>query len=255
MRLFFVLLGLAGVSSAGAEPALSVAAQALYYDSREYDDDGTRLNREAGWVPGLRLRWQSRPQAGAGLVLEGDGLHGQVDYDGQTQSGAPFQSDTRMTQWRLGAALRYCPASCRQHLLLGWRFYGRDRDIRARAGVAGLYEEYRWQELSLGGRWQFSRQPQWSLAAEVHGVVGARLDVDLRPLGGRWTRLDLPFAVGAAVGLQRQFGQGLSLSLHHEWLAMDASRARHVQLGGLPAQIREPQSEAHHWRLTFEWHP
>lgn len=255
VRLFFVLaLLLTGHGARAGETDGAFGLHMLRYDSSEYDLDGRRLNRESGWVPGISGYIQHRVSGHGLLRLHGTLHHGRVDYDGQTQSGAAFQSRTGITQGRAGVLLGACFDHCASHLGVGWSGYGRHRDIRGRGGVVGLYEAYRWQEWNLSGSWSPAAARRLTLAGDLFRVVQPDMRVDLQPLGGGKPVLPMPDSTGWRLRLgYRPAPQSLALFVQHEWLNIDDGPFRQVLLNSGPLLVREPRSRARHWVLGVVW--
>jgi hypothetical protein len=201
----------AGVATAQDPPAqwaLSVGASALHFEYREYADDGTRLLLESGMLPGVVAvlgrtvgRWQGEVE----LAVHG----GAVDYQGRTQSGAPFatRTDSDIWQARLGVMRRLDDAGA--HAVgIGLTRQRWQRGIRGRGGVAGLDERYTAWTASLEARFGVVRAADaWvDLDLRVGRTFDAEVAVDFRDrfddqtlrLGDQWTaRLALPLSFPA----------------------------------------------------------
>ena len=256
VRLFFAAtLSLLASPLLAGEPGLQLITSLQYYDSREYAGSGDRLNREVGWLPGIGGRWQRALSSQVDVALTGEYAQGRIDYDGQTQTGTPFDSDTYVRLFRLGGDVGVCLLACRASLNGGLAWYGRDRDIQGHSGVSGLYEEYRWLEWTLGGRWHAGNRQQVTFGAEWFGVTDAEMMIDLRSFGGGEPVVTLPDSSGRRVRLAYRFAdRPISLSLTHEWLAIDVSDAILVNLDSGPVLVNEPESRAEHWKLGLNWH-
>lgn len=256
VRLFFAAACLlVAAPSYAASSNLSLATSLQYYDSREYGDIGERLNREVGWLPGIGVRWQKDTDSLVRAGLYGEYSYGRVDYDGQTQTGTPFESDTYVRLFRLGGDISVCLQDCGASLDAGLAVYGRDRDIQGHSGVSSLYEEYRWLEWKMGGRWHTGVRKQVTLGAQWFRVIDAEMMIDFRPFGGGEPVVPLPDSNGYRLSLSYRFAERpLSLSLSHEWLDIDASDTILTTLGFGPVLVYEPESRAKHLKLALEWH-
>lgn len=256
MRLFFAAVcHMAAAPSYGASSNLSLATSLQYYDSREYGDIGERLNREVGWLPGIGVRWQQDTDSLVRVGLSGEYSDGRVDYDGQTQTGTPFESETYVRLFRFGGDISVCLQDCGASLDAGLAWYGRDRDIQGHSGVSGLYEEYRWLEWKMGGRWKTGVRDQVTLGAEWFRVIDAEMMIDFRPFGGEEPVVPLPDSNGYRLSVAYRFAQRpISLELSNEWLDINASDAVSTVLGLGPVLVYEPESRARHLRLVVHWH-
>lgn len=256
VRLFFAAQCLVYTTDLHAEPSsLTLVTSLQYYDSREYADSGDRLNREAGWLGGLGARWQKALSPRLTVALGGEYAPGHVDYDGQTQSGTPFDSTTDIRVFRLGGDASVCLLACRALFRGGLTWYARDRNIQGHGGVSGLYEEYRWHEWTLGADWYLDSGRYITLGAEWLYVADAQMMIDLSDFGGGEPVVSLPDSSGHRIKLAYRFpGRPISLSLVHEWLAIEASDAIRVRLDSGPALVNEPESRAEHWTFSLHWH-
>jgi len=229
-----------------------IGVSLLRYDSREYDDDGSLLNRESGWLPALSgflvmplsARWRLR--------TEGELAYGTVDYQGQTQLGLPFNSSTDTGLYQGRVALGYCTSNCRQQFYAGLGGYLRTRDIDSRAGVNGLSERYRWAEWHLGlvQALQPDQPERWQLQAELFYLSAAQMKVDLRFAGYGQPRIPLPNSLGHRLGLSfKPRHSALTLKLSWQRLNINESKAVLASSSSSTILVSEPASEADHWRL------
>lgn len=209
-----VLAAAQAVAAAAAEetPArwtLSLGGSSLRVEHRELDDDGARLLVESGTLPGVLAtlrrdagRWQGTVELG---------LHrGAIDYDGRTQSGAPFATRTDREAWavRVGV-MRQLDAAGRHALGIGLSQHRWQRRIRGRASVGGLDERTTFWTASVDARFGLVRAAAAavdlelrvgrSFDAEVAVDAGGRFDRATLAPGDRWhARLSLP--VGIPIG-------------------------------------------------------
>jgi len=226
------------------------------FDYREFHN-GQLLDLESGWLPGLAgaLDWR---QGKWSLTPEVAWHSGQVDYDGQTQTGIPHDTDTDTELLRYGLTAGYLLPATRWHWRLTAAFQRMQwqRDIRPNNGVSGLKEDYRWNEGSLGLQFALPNRSQepWQLHLQYLLIDSPQLEVksdsEFDPvtfaLGERhgWrVSFTVPLTAGGRWSLQPywerwRFGQSDSLSLTRNgqdtsWLAM------------------EPESLSEHWGLQL----
>ena len=126
-----------------------VVTQSSVWD--EYSGIGSRLLRESGRLtgPAAQGNWScDRWSVGVG-VEQATGVR---DYDGQTNTGVPLKTQSRLQQFSGYAQVAYAvyPA-----LKLGARLSGMsmEREIASTGTVSGYPEHYEWLMLSLGGEW------------------------------------------------------------------------------------------------------
>jgi hypothetical protein len=208
-----VLILLAPTAHARDGWNLSIGADFQHFDYREYSDQGTLLDRENGFLPGLQLGISHLQ--GAWLVAAQLSYHaGSVTYTGQTNGGAPISTTTgqRMVDVELLTGYQFRQGSQLQPTLyLGAANHSWRRDIQpthtaSGAPVRGLLETYRWWQGFLGTRMSLYEAPAftWGLDARLMRIIAPEIDVDyyglydnshLR-LGERWGfRLTAPVSV------------------------------------------------------------
>lgn len=211
---FLLLFGLAGAPSASAarfggveEPTLSTSIQ--YFTWEEFDG-GQRLLRESGPLYGFG------GGTGVGLLrtdrgtllldTRGELFGGVVGYDGQTQQGAPVDTDVVYfglraegdVGWRFEAAR----ASFEPFAGLGYRWWRRDlqNSTTSQNGttlpVSGYLEQWRTAYLKLGlrGGYRYSDTVRMFVEAGARYPFATANDVDFPGLGrltvrpgGLWT--------------------------------------------------------------------
>ena len=121
-----------------------------YFQFQEFDPDNRLLVEEKGVLPGLKIGFDHAVGNGS-IGTQLSFFSGEIDYNGQTQFGAPHDTDTRERLINLG--LRWSSGQLTAipgRLFLGFRYWDWDRDIQTNNGVLGLHEVYTWNELELG---------------------------------------------------------------------------------------------------------
>jgi hypothetical protein len=193
-----------------AEPVQRFWASAavLHRSLQEENATGTRLLTERG--PLLQLRLGARQPVGTDGMIAAEllGAGGTLDYDGQTQGGAPLQ--THSDHWDAGGRLMWRPIA-QQSWGEPWLMLDAFRNRRNIAGtgpVSGLSETS--SAMLAGLRWQSPAHqvtPTWQVRLEVDALVSLRhrLDVDFQGLfdttrldGGRQRRAAVRFVGTAA---------------------------------------------------------
>lgn len=171
MRTFTLLISAAAIAaaapcaqaqySAAIEPALRHASMS------EYNQAGSRIVQESGWLPGIGGRLAYRSGAweffGAAAVFQAD-----IDYDGQLQNGRPYRSETgtRMSEAWLGLRHRVLD---RTELVAALGLDAWRRDIRGSGPAIGLLERTRSSRLLVGV------EQMWPLGRTGTLLAGASL--------------------------------------------------------------------------------
>jgi hypothetical protein len=178
----------------------------MYFDYEETGDDGSFLNGETGPVPGITVALEHRFNPEVTGIVFGGIYTGTVDYDGQTQAGSPFQTDTQADFFTLGVAAQF-PIKYFDNeisLIVDYTYMRWERDIQSRGLVSGLYEVYQWQELFIGAQFFFVEElkGRWSLFGGVFQTRNSEIEIDLVSDGYGKPRLSLGSDTGFELGAQ-----------------------------------------------------
>jgi len=130
--------------------SFDITPNVYYFNYEEFSQSNKSLNKEDGFLPGLKLRYTTlldKHQFSAYTSLH----YGTVDYRGQTQGGQPLNTRTDEKIIQLGfefksEQLDQIPAS----IIMGIRHWEWDREIQGLENVIGLHELYTWNEASIG---------------------------------------------------------------------------------------------------------
>ena len=242
----FLGLVLASSDSQADGPAFDAGIHLSHHQVSERSASGARLVTETGWIPQLEAGLSQRLPVGM-LRAQLTWSDGTLDYDGQTQTGAGFvtQTDQRIQR----AALHYAiPVSPTIEMLLGWEFEKRTRKIHGGAGVAGLDEDYQQQMASFGALWlPFASHDAFTARGEIltgiksdQGISSPGLiDPVMVPGNGMWgTRLSARVPVGILAGGTRIFA-----TPRVEYLHADRSDTRPFRSQGrIAGAITQPET-------------
>ena len=134
--------------------AFTLTSTLRNFQYQEFNRDNRLLNEEKGILPGLELGFD-RP-VGSGVIQWHVAIfEGEVDYNGQTQSGESHETDTSTQLTSLGLKwLSIDKAGLPGRLFMGYQYWNWDREIQPNNGVEGLHEVYTWHELELGLRFE-----------------------------------------------------------------------------------------------------
>jgi hypothetical protein len=246
LRFTFVFLtGLHVSSSAFAQWEFSVHTGGRYVRMDEFDDDGKRLVRESGWLPGIgvgaKYNWTDWHIRLAGELYRND-----ITYDGQLQNGAPFKSETETDQQRITLEVGKRISDTIELLAAAehdiWR-----RDIQGR-GRIGLHERYSSWRFLAGARGEISRFDAGIVSLHGYAVFSQAERLRVRPDRQVFdtTTLKTEPAVGARLGFGFQPAgfPNLSFETDLDWIRVDRSKSVVATRNGFPARtIWQPEHE------------
>lgn len=227
-----------------------VSPSLYFFDYAEYDTANNFLDGETGIIPGIHFAYHYHHKSFS-IQAQYSEYGGNIDYDGQTQSGIPHQTttDTFLRFYNITLYSDELEQSGRLFFRLASSYW--DRDILSSGGVAGLHEIYRWQEISLGLR--LEQQTPLNLWAEfsILKTHNATMDV-LLPAENIELNLGekpgLRLEVGQFFKLEQQLELGLS-GFYEYWQFGRSEPVYVADFFGSPTYILEPDSESRHWGL------
>jgi hypothetical protein len=230
-------------AQAASDLQWGVSASAVHRRLEERADTGARLVRESG--PMLRLALDGQLRLGTGGAVRADaGIAGaRLDYDGQTQGGAPITTRTRHREFDIGVAWRPLPPSGWGDGWLVLRALQQRRTIAGTALAGGLDETstywmpgVRWSHAFEAAGWR------WQPSAELRFSAHHDLDIDYR---GVFDPSDLKG------GRRRDVVLGLEVSASHspwqwgvEWAHTRQSASPQQALfrgGAAVGNVRQPR--------------
>lgn len=156
------------------------------YNWKEFGSSGEKLLEESGVRFGLGVDYRYRSLKGKlPLRFRGEFVYGDVDYDGQTQSGIPAETNTTYLSWKAegDAAWRFWFDKVVLDPMLGFGYKGWSRDIKSsgvidpETGEGGRSNGYteKWEMLyTYAGmrletnRW---RNDKWGLFGEASARI------------------------------------------------------------------------------------
>ena len=156
----------------------------MHFDYAEYEN-GMFLDGEKGWIPSVTGELELHRDRLFGRVMLRY-ASGSVDYNGQTQSGTPLQtqSDATFLQGEVQVGGFVDPAK-RLALFGGLGARRWTRAIQDTAQASGYTEVYSWGELQAGLRWTFLQKPgdSWDVDARLVRTFNAGISIDLTKFG------------------------------------------------------------------------
>ena len=172
---------LLSVSTGTSALDLSANTFVKYFDYQEFDLDGSSLNHETGFIPGLGLSLDHNNHR-----LWTSYAHGDVNYDGQLQSGTAHVTDTRQILFSNGYEYRfYANDEHAVELVAGFSVHRWQRHILPSNGIQGVNADYRWQQLHAGLRYKpdllFSLPLEFNL--NIFKTRKSSVDINLESIG------------------------------------------------------------------------
>jgi len=169
----------------------------MNFDLKEFNRQGDRLVQESGWLPGIdaAVSGGKNPLRGS---LRASYYAGDIDYDGQTQSGVAIDSSSDQKIWDISALAAYrlpllAPLSTSLYGGGGYRHWR--RDIQSVGSISGLDETYRWGRAQAGLNLEWRRGANlWILDGRLTRTLNPQVEVDFQhtfdtanlDLGQRW---------------------------------------------------------------------
>ncbi|MDO9146732.1 MAG: hypothetical protein Q7U52_03555 [Hydrogenophaga sp.] len=253
MGLALALPGAVQALDCGA-PTLSLATGREHSRWEEFNPRGEPLLTERGWLQHTALTGTGRCGA-ASWQAQWAHSQGSRHYDGQTQTGTPVQTSSRLrvdaltlSGWQpLGALDRENPSGTTSPWAwgarLGWR--QTDRRIASTSTARGYPERFRAWQLALGARWRLHDAGPWRLSASgwAGGGPGGTARVSLPnadpltlPLGhNRLLALGLQLDGDARGAQPGAWSWQLRLETQQETTAAGSARA--VTRNGVPVAV------------------
>ncbi len=235
------------VSCAANAIDVGVSADLMYFNYEEVDTSGATLNTEIGFLPGLTLS-ASHPLRTISNTVEFSLYGGRVDYDGQTQSGQPHQTQTDETIYRLLYRLSWAPVNGQGELYAKAYWQQWDRSIQPSNGVSGLFEQYQWWSFEAGGQISVYARPRHKVFVDL-GVLMTRngtIMVDLGNAGYGEPVLDLGNGVGlnSAINYRMSYtaNGAFQFGLRYTTWNFGRSNVKTISNGSTTISIVEPDS-------------
>lgn len=246
----FSLLCFAMLSTSAVNSETSFSIQPLLhrFDYTEFGTTGQQLDRETGWIPGIKFQINTKLGNTLKATFESSIIGGTVDYNGQTQSGIPVITitDTKITSHGVRLAV---PFSTGLELFGSSRYTQWERDIKDNISVSGFFEEYTWWELSVGLKSEIWRKNNQRLHLEfgLLRIKQPEIFVDLTKFNWGSTTLQIGEEYGGRFQLEwsRPNGNAWSLGVNAYLEFWDFGRSNTKNTtGGFPnVGVTEPRSE------------
>jgi hypothetical protein len=262
MQMRFPLISTLIISSLTANIAVAAAfelgasAELMYFNYEEFDTTGDTLNTEIGFLPGVTVT-AAHPFRAINNTFEFSLYGGRVDYDGQTQSGQPHQTETNETIYRLLYRLSWAPLNDQGELYAKAYWQQWDRSIQPNNGVSGLFEQYQWWSFEAGGQLWIYSKPGHKVFIDL-GILVTRngtIMVDLSNAGYGEPVLDLGDGLGlnSAINYRMAYtaNGSFDFGLRYATWNFDRSNVKTISNGSTTISIVEPDSTTQQLTLTI----
>ncbi len=253
-----LLLSAPTVQAQALETSWGVGINDQWFHYEEKLANGTTLNTEKGWLPGLYISTNTLLPSDFELAFVVSRAKGTANYEGTTQAGYPLSTHTTETITHAGAELfTPVPNAFSESLsgVIGLSHTRWNRKIQPTSQSGHLYEHYRWYELSGGLRHCSAPSAiegieQLCITAKLtrteRGTVTVRLDdLDLgNPklnLGGEW---------GGEASMKLKLAGPLTLRFYTKSWNHGASKPVIIQQTTQYVRITEPASQS--WLTGIE---
>jgi len=174
-----------------------MAVGLMNFDLREFNRQDDELVQESGWLPGVEATVSAEMDQ-LTAHLRAAYYAGDIDYDGQTQSGAAIESSSDQKIQDISALAAYrlpFTSTPRTSLYAGGGYRHWQRDIQSVGSISGLDETYRWWSAQTGLNLEWRRGANlWVLDGRLTRTLNPRVEVDFPhtfdsadlDLGERW---------------------------------------------------------------------
>lgn len=241
-----------------ADTAIDASIKMLFFNYEEFDQSSASLNKETGLIPGLSLSLSKTPGDFTSLISV-ELFDGQVDYNGQTQSGVPHVTATNETLHRIFYKLNWSPENNNSSIYgkVAWQQW--DRNILPANNISRLFEQYQWWTFELGfSATLFEKNSdKWLLEFGVSKVNNGSIKIDLNPQGYGQPKLELGDGEGlsAAIIYQHKLTDRnkIGLSLYHQRWTFGRSNTKSISNGFTSFDITEPRSISNHSIASFNY--
>lgn len=241
-----------------AETAVNASIKLLNFNYEEFDPSGASFNKETGNIPGFSIAASNKLDNFINTVSF-EAYDGRVDYDGQTQSGAPHKTNTEETLNRLFYKLNWSPESNSSSVYgkIAWQQW--DRNILPANNISGLFEQYQWWAFEIGllATLFENNTNKWQFELGISKIDNGTIEIDLSKQGYGQPTLELGDGQGLAAALIYQHiltdNNKIGLSLQHQHWTFGRSNTQSISNGSTTIDITEPRSVSRHSILSVNY--
>ncbi len=257
LRLFTIVLFFSFAGPSSAQTTFVVAPTYHYFHYTEFDATNQELNRERGWMRGLVLGLSMDFTEVISVSIHQAHLKNDVAYIGYTNKGnyVSTRTDEQIKYLAARLNLRLLNRSNMQlHSFIALRQHEWQRGIRAKAGVAGLFEMYEWLETAAGLRWVIKTSSTWGGVVEASMLHTGLFDryapsiyVDLAELNAGAASLTMEPKLGSrfSIAVNKHLNPRLSFGIKAYYESWDFGRSNAAlsKGGAQMLLVTEPRSE------------
>jgi len=251
-----LLLTIALGNQSSANTFFSLRPTLHHFDYTEFGTTGQQLDRETGWIPGIGFQLHTKLSKLLYASIDISRYDGAVDYNGQTQARAPHTTTTDEIIDQFGFRLAI-PITAKTELFGSQKYLNWKRDIKNNSGVFGLFEEYTWQETSVGVKtklWQKNNQKIFVEIGLLY-ISNPEIFVDLSRINQGSATLQIGEKIGGRAQLEwKRIGidtWSFGLNSYLEYWKFDRSNTGITQGGSPNVFITEPKSGTQNIGLQF----
>lgn len=211
---------------------------------------GDILNKESGSLPGFQLGFSKTVNELASFGASVAVHSGDIDYEGQTQSGSPLTTTTSTRYWNAGLWAGLGATLGVFEVEFGPELYFRNwaRDIEPTASTLGLKTDYTWfmPGLFMGADYSINNAQGFSLETSIFSSRRIKARADLREISLGEVVLEPAskpgFRSAFAWKAHLDSGTWLAVELFYEKLQFGRSPSVRVLESGRVFRINEPAS-------------
>jgi len=236
-----------------AEPEIHVSPGLTYFHYEEFGLDNSTLNKEIGFLPGISITLlQQQHSLGAHI------FSGEVEYDGQTQSGVPHSTDTDESLYYFFYRYDFLTEQSTHNYFVSLNYNFWERFIQANNNVGSLYEEYSWWHLEAGLHAYKALKNQQKLNYElaIFQTFNGEILVDLDSFNYGKPVLDLGDKLGIrgliAYDLHTDNAALIRMGLEYKFWGFGRSNTKNVSDGTTTISVTEPESETNLLRFFIQ---
>jgi len=247
-------------SAAYAQTTLNISPGVRHFYYKETTAKGLFLDKETGRIAGIQGHLTQQANQNSIYSSLNIGLFdGRIEYDGHTQAGKTLVTRTNETFYNAGLSLgkRLGTTETPLTIYTTLEYHWWDRDILPTNTTQGLFERYKWWELSFGVTIDVTANPSHDLTLDLSlsHTLQPKMMVDLSSQGFGKPVLDLDSKLGAAIKLSYtlysadnyQFGVA---GKYKTW-KFGASKPKAINNGVRRITITEPDSATHTVEMQF----
>lgn len=241
-----------------ADTSIDASIKILHFDYEEFDEPGVSLNKETGFIPGFSIA-ASKKLSHFSNTVSFEAYDGQVNYDGQTQSGAPHMTNTNETLNRIFYKLNWSAENNNSSIYgkIAWQQW--DRNILPANKVSGLFEQYQWWAFEIGllATLFENNTNKWQLEFGASKIDNGTIEIDLIKHGFGRPKLELGDGHGLTAALIYQHmltdKNRISLRVQHQRWTFGRSNTLSISNGFDIIHITEPRSVSNHSILSVNY--